>query len=132
MEARIAGRAPLAVTAFGADQNLAFLEQVLAADLMPVAAIELGIGGYQPHPAADVFHYRYGDCKDKHTLLEGLLDSIDIHASSALINSSRDKSSDDKPQSQIAVGGDQRLLGFDLRHDRLLRGERWEGDFSLE
>ena len=30
---------------------------------------------------------------------------------------------------QLAVGGDQRLLGFDLRHDRLLRGEGWEGDF---
>ena len=25
---------------------------------------------------------------------------------------------------QFAVGGDQRLLGFDLRHDGLLRGER--------
>ena len=25
---------------------------------------------------------------------------------------------------QVAVGGDQRLLGFDLRHDGLLRGER--------
>ena len=25
---------------------------------------------------------------------------------------------------QVAVGGGQRLLGFDLRHDGLLRGER--------
>jgi len=32
-------------------------------------AIELGIGGWQPHPAADVFTFRYGDCKDKATLL---------------------------------------------------------------
>ncbi|HLJ77880.1 MAG TPA: DUF3857 domain-containing protein, partial [Acidobacteriaceae bacterium] len=31
--------------------------------------IEVGIGGWQPHPAADVFRYRYGDCKDKATLL---------------------------------------------------------------
>ena len=29
---------------------------------------------------------------------------------------------------QFAVGGHQRLLGFDLRHDRVLRGEGWEGD----
>ena len=29
------------------------------------------------------------------------------------------------------VGGNQRLLGFDLGHDGLLRGERWEGDMEL-
>ena len=28
---------------------------------------------------------------------------------------------------QFAVGGDQRLLGFDLGDDGLLRGEGWEG-----
>ena len=27
---------------------------------------------------------------------------------------------------QFAVGGHQRLLGFDLGHDGLLRGERWD------
>ena len=30
-------------------------------------AIELGIGGWQPHPAAEIFAHRYGDCKDKVT-----------------------------------------------------------------
>ena len=30
---------------------------------------------------------------------------------------------------KFAVGRHQRLLGFDLRHNRLLRGERWEGDW---
>jgi len=30
-------------------------------------AIELGIGGWQPHPAPEVFSHRYGDCKDKAT-----------------------------------------------------------------
>jgi hypothetical protein len=29
---------------------------------------------------------------------------------------------------QFAVGGDQRLLGFDLGDDGLLGGEGWEGD----
>ena len=29
---------------------------------------------------------------------------------------------------QFAVGGDQRLLGFDLGDDGLLRGEGWEGN----
>ena len=32
---------------------------------------------------------------------------------------------------QFAVGGHQRLLGFDLGHDGLLRGEGWEGDSLL-
>ena len=31
---------------------------------------------------------------------------------------------------QFAVGGDQRLLGFDLGDDGLLRGEGWEGNRS--
>ena len=32
---------------------------------------------------------------------------------------------------QFAVGGDQRLLGFDLGDDGLLRGEGWEGDLDM-
>ena len=31
---------------------------------------------------------------------------------------------------QFAVGGDQRLLGFDLGDDGLLRGEGWEGNLE--
>ena len=41
-------------------------------------AIEIGIGGYQPHPAGDVFHARYGDCKDKVTLLSTMLREVGI------------------------------------------------------
>lgn len=41
-------------------------------------AIELGIGGWQPHPAADVFAHRYGDCKDKATLMRSMLHEIDV------------------------------------------------------
>src|SRR5262249_19107398 len=37
------------------------------------AAIEVGIGGFKPHPAADVFAHRYGDCKDKATVLSTML-----------------------------------------------------------
>lgn len=36
-------------------------------------AIEIGIGGFQPHAAADVFKNQYGDCKDKATLLSAML-----------------------------------------------------------
>jgi len=36
-------------------------------------AIELGIGGWQPHPAKDIFAHGYGDCKDKATLMSSML-----------------------------------------------------------
>jgi hypothetical protein len=36
-------------------------------------AIEIGIGGLQPHLAGDVFTNRYGDCKDKVTVLQAML-----------------------------------------------------------
>jgi tetratricopeptide (TPR) repeat protein len=52
-------------------------------------SLSLGVGRYQPHAAADVLHNQYGDCKDKHTLLESLLQAEGLHADSVLINSSR-------------------------------------------
>ena len=39
-------------------------------------AIEIGIGGYQPHPASEIYRMRYGDCKDKATLLSAMLKSM--------------------------------------------------------
>jgi transglutaminase-like putative cysteine protease len=41
-------------------------------------AIEIGIGGYKPHPAAEIFAHRYGDCKDKATVLSSMLSQIGI------------------------------------------------------
>ena len=41
-------------------------------------AIEIGIGGFQPHPASTVFQYKYGDCKDKATLLSSMLHEIGV------------------------------------------------------
>src|SRR5215470_5549603 len=51
--------------------------------------IEIGIGGYQPHPAVAVFHNRYGDCKDKATLLISMLNSIGVHATYVLVDTRR-------------------------------------------
>lgn len=42
------------------------------------AAIEIGIGGFQPHPASQVFSNRYGDCKDKATVLSAMLAEIGV------------------------------------------------------
>ena len=53
-------------------------------------SLSLGLGRYQPHASSDVLHNQYGDCKDKHTLLASLLEAEGLHASSVLINSSRD------------------------------------------
>ena len=39
-----------------------------------------GIGGLQANHAADIFRNRYGDCKDKTTLVISMLQAIGIHA----------------------------------------------------
>jgi uncharacterized protein DUF3857/transglutaminase superfamily protein len=41
-------------------------------------AIEIGIGRYQPHAAPDIFGNRYGDCKDKVTVLSSMLKEIGV------------------------------------------------------
>jgi hypothetical protein len=41
-------------------------------------AIEIGIGGYQPHDANSILANRYGDCKDKVTLMSAMLASAGI------------------------------------------------------
>ena len=52
-------------------------------------AIQLGIGGWQPHPAADVFTRKYGDCKDKATLLGAMLQEIGVTSFYVSINTTR-------------------------------------------
>jgi hypothetical protein len=39
-----------------------------------------GIGGWQAHYAGDIYRNRYGDCKDKATLLISMLQAAGIHA----------------------------------------------------
>jgi hypothetical protein len=52
-------------------------------------AIELGIGGLQPHAAPDVFAHRYGDCKDKATLMRTMLREIGIESYHVVIHAER-------------------------------------------
>jgi hypothetical protein len=49
-------------------------------------AIFMGTGGYVPHDVDDIIAARYGDCKDKTTLLTALLHSKGIRAMPALIH----------------------------------------------
>jgi transglutaminase-like putative cysteine protease len=51
--------------------------------------IEIGIGGLQPHPAVDVFKYRYGDCKDKATLMIAMLNAVGVRATWVLVDTHR-------------------------------------------
>jgi hypothetical protein len=59
--------------------------------------IELGIGGYQPHPAAEIFKGRYGDCKDKATLLAAMLASAGMHSDIVLVDTNRGFVNPDAP-----------------------------------
>jgi len=51
--------------------------------------IEMGVGGYQPHAAEDIFRGRYGDCKDKATLLSAMLSSVGIHRALVMVDTER-------------------------------------------
>jgi hypothetical protein len=51
--------------------------------------VELGIGGWQPHLASQIFANRYGDCKDKATLLSTMLKDIGIDSYYIVINHER-------------------------------------------
>ena len=60
-------------------------------------AIEIGIGGYQPHYADEVFSNRYGDCKDKATLLSAMLHEVGVESYYVLIHTDRGVVSPDFP-----------------------------------
>jgi len=59
--------------------------------------MELGLGVIQPHGAAEVLRNGYGDCKDKHTLLAALLESVGLTAVPVLVSSQRDVGPDEPP-----------------------------------
>jgi hypothetical protein len=52
-------------------------------------AIEIGIGGFQPHPAADIYSNLYGDCKDKATLLSSMLREAGIDSYYIVVHTHR-------------------------------------------
>jgi hypothetical protein len=52
-------------------------------------AIEIGIGGYQPHASNEVFADRYGDCKDKAALLSVMLNEIRVPTYLVLVHTDR-------------------------------------------
>ena len=90
---KVALLAAPAATQLGKMQALAKFVQ---ADIRYVA-IELGIGGWQPHPAPEIFTHRYGDCKDKATLMSSMLHEIGVESFYISVNTVRGGAAPDRP-----------------------------------
>lgn len=93
IKAKVAALTAGAPTVLGKMQAVAKFVQ---GDIRYVA-IELGIGGLQPHPATDIFSHRYGDCKDKATLMSAMLHEIGVESYYLDINTDRGGASPERP-----------------------------------
>jgi Domain of Unknown Function with PDB structure (DUF3857) len=77
-----------------APANLPMFERIRALSLFAQRdvryyAIEIGIGGFRPHPAGEIFSHRYGDCKDKATVLSSMLSQIGVKSYYMVIHATR-------------------------------------------
>jgi hypothetical protein len=72
--------------------------------------IEMGIGGNQPHFAADIFRNRYGDCKDKATLVSSMLSSVGIHSALMMVDHRRGVVDPDAP----SIVGDHMIAAIEI------------------
>jgi hypothetical protein len=68
--------------------KMAVLGKFVQDDIRYVA-IELGIGGWQPHAANDIYSHHFGDCKDKATLLSAMLKEIGVESYYVVVNTNR-------------------------------------------
>lgn len=87
------------------------LAKFLQQDIRYVA-IELGIGGWQPHPAIDTFGHRYGDCKDKATLMSAMLKEIGVESYYFSINTVRGEVTPEMPADMFSF--DHEILAIRL------------------
>ena len=69
---------------FSREGNLRAIYNFCAQKIRYVA-VEYGRGGYQPHHAADIFKFKYGDCKDQAVLLVTMLRQAGFRAWLVLI-----------------------------------------------
>lgn len=72
--------------------------------------IEMGIGGFQPHFAAEIYRNRYGDCKDKATLLSAMLSSVGIHSALVMVDHRRGVVDPAAP----SIVGDHMILAIEV------------------
>jgi hypothetical protein len=69
-----------------------------------------GIGGWQAHYATDIYRNRYGDCKDKTTLLISMLQAIGIRAHYLHVDSSRGVINPEAP----SLAGNHMIIAIEL------------------
>lgn len=72
-----------------------------------------GIGGLQANHAADIFRSRYGDCKDKTTLLISMLQVVGIHGYYLAVDHRRGVVDPDDP----SVFGDHMITAIEMPAD---------------
>jgi hypothetical protein len=72
----------------GFDAQVRAIANFLQRDVRYVA-ISIGIGGYQPHFANDVFRHKYGDCKDKAALMSTMLKELGYRSEMVLVDTER-------------------------------------------
>lgn len=72
--------------------------------------IEMGVGGFQPHPAAEIFRDKYGDCKDKATLLSAMLSTVGIHSDLVMVDTHRGAIDPDAP----SIHGDHMIAAIEI------------------
>ncbi|HWW98166.1 MAG TPA: DUF3857 and transglutaminase domain-containing protein [Edaphobacter sp.] len=75
--------------------------------------IEMGIGGYQPHYAGDILRNRYGDCKDKATLLTAMLSTVGVHGALVMVDHRRGVVDPDAP----SIVGDHMIAAIEIPRD---------------
>jgi hypothetical protein len=75
--------------------------------------VERGIGGFQSHYATDIFRNRYGDCKDKTTLLIAMLQAVGIQADYVLVDDRRGVVDPDAP----SLYGDHMITAIEVPAD---------------
>jgi hypothetical protein len=75
--------------------------------------VERGLGGLQANHAADIFRNRYGDCKDKTTLLISMLQVAGIHAVYMPVDDRRDVVDPDSP----SMVGNHMITAIELPAD---------------
>jgi hypothetical protein len=90
------------------------IAQFLQQDIRYVA-IELGIGGWQPHPAPEIFTHRFGDCKDKATLMSSMLKEIGVDSYYVTINTERGGVNPQSPPTRFWF--DHQILAIKLPDD---------------
>jgi len=100
-------------------QQIRRLSQWVQGEIRYVAIV-IGMSGYQPHAASNVLTNRYGDCKDKATLLSALLSEVGVNSYYLYVNTERGVVDESFP---TALSFDHVILAIRMPDEVDLAGE---------